>query len=140
MVGRKGDKSFDSGLLWSDEALAFNQAITEMIARSKQVIKEDKLKNITGKEIYVMAVLDSLEEKLWVSENCKLPIVTLDERISRWKENIKFTQTNENWKDGRHEGDCTKVPMTCERCYCENHLETARKFMNWFNTGDYQNY
>ena len=148
--GHKGDKFYSSGLLVSDAYKQMLNNITNIPPRF--VIKEDKLKNITEKEIYVMAILEMLENKLWI-EGSKIQILgkdevmisdtngkTIDDVIAKWKENINFTQTNEHWKDGRHEGDCTKVPVTCERCYCETHLEVARKFIKWFNNGEYQNY
>lgn len=152
IVGHKGDESFDSGILMS---VPYNPAkIIRMGSGSscRFPIKEDKLKDITDKEIYVIAVLEMLENRLWIEGN-KTSIMgketamrsctqgkTIEEVISEVNGDIEFTQTNANWKDGRHEGDCTNVAQTCMRCLCECRLSTARKFMNWFNTGDYQNY
>jgi len=31
------------------------------------------------------------------------------------------------WAGGRHEGDCTKVPAPCARCYLEDMENRARK-------------
>lgn len=34
--------------------------------------------------------------------------------------------TDPTWGNGRHEGDCTKVPFTCCRCLVEDYIHRAR--------------
>jgi hypothetical protein len=35
--------------------------------------------------------------------------------------------TDPLWANGRHDGDCTKQPMTCGRCQLERYEEAAQK-------------
>lgn len=128
-------------------------AMNQMICRTGgNVKKEDKLKDITDKEIKIIAILEILEDVMWIEGRSMvlngevIPLrgdtggKTIEEVVAQWKGYIDYTQTDEAWKDGGHCGDCTKVPMTCFRCMCEGRLETARKFMQYFDNGDYQTY
>lgn len=113
--------------------------------------KIDILKDVTDKEIAVIAHLEFMEDCLWV-EGLIINIGGTDvpmkgdsygrsneELKTIWKGCIHATQTEECWKDGAHAGDCTHVPMTCFRCLCEDRVEKARKYINWFNT-EYNNW
>ena len=40
---------------------------------------------------------------------------------------IEKSLDEEPWADGKHEGDCTKQPMTCIRCMIEGAEDEARK-------------
>jgi DNA-directed RNA polymerase subunit N (RpoN/RPB10) len=130
-----------------------NNDITQMTCRSNGVVKkEDKLKDITDKEIKIIAILEIIEDVMWIEGRtmmingnevplrCDTAGKSIEELTNQWKEWINYTQNDEAWKNGGHCGDCTKVPMTCFRCMCESRLETARKFMNYINNGEYQSY
>lgn len=39
---------------------------------------------------------------------------------------------NSSVKEDPHHGDCVSVPMTCERCLCEDWRKTAKKWMENF--------
>lgn len=36
-------------------------------------------------------------------------------------------ETDPTWANGRHEGDCTKTPMTCSRCHLEEMEDEAER-------------
>lgn len=39
----------------------------------------------------------------------------------------RSVEENPIWANGRHDGDCTKQPMTCSRCVLEDMEDRARK-------------
>lgn len=143
IVGKKGDISFDSGMMLLSDLSK---------CKSEVVIKDDKLTDVTEKDFDVIAILEILEDRLWV----KGVAATLGDNVYTlkgdtdgrsieevkeiWKSYFESVKTEECWKDGKHCGDCTKIPMTCNRCMCEERLRIARKFINYFNNGDYQSY
>lgn len=102
--------------------------------------EEDNLKDITEIEIEVIVMLNMMEDRLWNLTPRRLETAneTVEQQVEIWKSYINAVNTDECWKDGNHCGDCTKVPMTCFRCMCENRLKNARKFLEWFN-GPYNN-
>ena len=104
------------------------------------------LQSITEDEFEIIAILERLEDIMWihgtvlVREGEKdVPMTgdtdrrTLAQGIEWWKSVFDMVEKEEWWKDGKHSGDCTRVPATCFRCMCESHLHTARRFTKWFN-------
>jgi hypothetical protein len=112
----------------------------------------DILTTATDKEIDAIALMNMVEDNLWLkgekilingvekdlgtdSENS-----TVEEEAARWKSYFDTATTENAWKDGKHWGDCTKVPMTCFRCLCEEQLRKARKFILYINGTEYNSY
>jgi hypothetical protein len=60
---------------------------------------------------------------LLAADACLVDSLTPDEALAFAHRIVKAVDTDPIWADGRHEGDCTKTPMTCARC----HLETMEK-------------
>jgi hypothetical protein len=52
---------------------------------------------------------------------------------TRWAELIQLLHHN-NWVNGRHEGDCTKVPATCHRCTIESWVDEAKKLLEQYGS------
>lgn len=105
---------------------------------------EDPLKTITEKEYKIMAHLEFIKDILWVEgyvtniNGKDTPLkgdthdLTVEQEIKNWKSYVETTLTSPEWKDGKHCGDCTKVPATCFRCMCEERLKETRKFIENF--------
>ena len=53
-----------------------------------------------------------------------------DDFLTRqWQPIIKTLSEYPAWKNGGHEGDCTKVPATCNRCFLEGRVDEARQLI-----------
>jgi hypothetical protein len=52
--------------------------------------------------------------------------------INKFKGFIKVMEEEDCWKDGKHSGDCTKVPATCFRCLVEEYRSRASKLIEYF--------
>lgn len=101
---------------------------------------QDPLKSITEKEYKILALLEFIEDEMWVNGMImtigdKEKIVngdtynrTFNDEIEIWKSYFNIAINDTNWKDGKHMGDCTHYPMTCFRCMCEERLNKVRKF------------
>jgi len=60
------------------------------------------------------------DKKAWTSDEVNNII------IDQWNNYLKALN-EEPWKDGKHEGDCTTVPMTCIRCLVERYYKCAKE-------------
>ena len=49
--------------------------------------------------------------------------------IRQWQPIIKTLSEHPAWKNGGHEGDCTKVPATCNRCFLERCVDEAKQLI-----------
>lgn len=52
--------------------------------------------------------------------------------IKKFKGFVKVMEEEDCWKDGKHCGDCTKVPATCFRCLVEDYRARASKLIEYF--------
>jgi hypothetical protein len=50
----------------------------------------------------------------------------LSEAQAQWQRIIMSLDSELAWAGGRHEGDCTQEPMTCNRCLVEETRRDAR--------------
>jgi hypothetical protein len=94
----------------------------------------DPLKSFSDREFMELAIIERLEDVAWVdgtiiSIDGKEKIVngdtygrSIDEIANRWKMYFKATIEESTWSNGKHNGDCTKVPATCFRCMCEEKM------------------
>jgi hypothetical protein len=51
-----------------------------------------------------------------------------DYLAGKWEEIIKGLN-DVNWVNGKHEGDCTKVPASCLRCHIEALVDEAKELL-----------
>lgn len=49
------------------------------------------------------------------------------EAALEWARRMWLSLDDDEWGDGRHEGDCTKKPFTCHRCLVEDYYERAQR-------------
>lgn len=102
--------------------------------------EEDILKTFTDKEFKILALLELLEDEMWVNgmemiKDGETIIIngdtygkTVNEVADRWKAYFKVAINDNAWNNGKHAGDCTHIPMTCFRCMCEEQLKKIRTF------------
>jgi hypothetical protein len=99
---------------------------------------DDILKTFTDKEFRILAALEILEDEMWVNGmimeldgnpktvNGDSWGKSVDDITTIWKGYFDLAINHPCWTNGRHEGDCTKVPSTCFRCMCEERLHKVR--------------
>lgn len=47
----------------------------------------------------------------------------------KWGAIVQTLSEYPGWKDGGHEGDCTKVPVGCNRCLLESWVDEAKQLI-----------
>ena len=50
---------------------------------------------------------------------------TLDSAFTQWERILHSLKVEKCWKNGKHCGDCTKEPQTCQRCFVGNIVNKA---------------
>lgn len=60
---------------------------------------------------------------------------SIEEARETWG-NFLSSLDDEDWKDGKHLGDCTGFPMTCHQCLVGDYRETARLLLDEVWSGD----
>jgi hypothetical protein len=105
----------------------------------------DPLKTMTETEFRILALLEMMQDELWIEgtsvviDGVERPMhgdthkKSVEEVVAFWKEIFKDTIEGPEWGNGRHVGDCTRVPCTCNRCLCEDRLLEVKKFIETFN-------
>jgi hypothetical protein len=51
-----------------------------------------------------------------------------------WKRIFQQLTKCDDWKDGKHMGDCTKEPNTCIRCMVEEMVDDAAKILKVYDS------
>lgn len=46
---------------------------------------------------------------------------------------VSAIESNKVWKDGKHSGDCTAVPMSCARCFVEEYRQKSQQWLDDYN-------
>ncbi len=78
-----------------------------------------------------LALVTALIAFYWEEED----FTDLSTFLPYWNAQVETLSTHPGWKNGRHEGDCTKVPSLCNRCRVEHLATEAKKWISTFTEG-----
>ena len=74
----------------------------------------------------------------WPDDPDSREFKTLEEAKEQWERLLATLDNDVNWKGGKHFGDCTNFPMTCQRCEVEGIREDVRALLQWLTEGGHR--
>lgn len=79
----------------------------------------DDLTSATRREIAIA---------LYAADALLVDFTEIEDAVDHARRVFNAVDTDPTWANGRHEGDCTQAPMTCQRCLVEEFEEKAEAF------------